>query len=65
MLQVMWWLRLTQLKTYPPDPPEAADFARRAGISQERVERWFDDAIENYQNMGLSEKVGRCRLTPG
>jgi hypothetical protein len=40
VLQVMWWLRLSQLKTYPPDPPEAVDFARRAGISKERVVRW-------------------------
>ena len=31
--QTMWWLRLSQLKTYAPDAGEVRDMARRSGLA--------------------------------
>lgn len=55
--QSMWWLRLSQLKTYPPDALELRDYARRSGLSFERVERWFNDALDYYHALPLVDKA--------
>ena len=55
--QSIWWLRLSQLKTYPPNDSEVRDVARRSGLSTSAVERWFNDALDNYHNLSLADKA--------
>jgi hypothetical protein len=55
--QTMWWRRLSQLKMYAPDAVEIRDYARRSGLSYGTVEKWFNDALEHYHDLPLTEKA--------
>ena len=55
--QTMWWLRLSQLKTYAPDAGEVRDMARRSGLTERTVHRWFADALDHYHGLSLADKA--------
>ena len=53
----MWWLRLSQLKTYAPDAGEVRDMARRSGLAERTVHKWFADALDHYHGLSLADKA--------
>ena len=55
--QSMWWLRLSQLKTYAPDAAEIRDMARRSGLTERTVNKWFVDALDHYHGLSLADKA--------
>ena len=55
--QSIWWLRLSQLKTYPPDAEDVRDIARRSGLTTKAVQKWFADALDHYHNLSLADKA--------
>ena len=55
--QTMWWLRLSQLKTYAPDAGEVRDMARRSGLAERTVHKWFADALDHYHGLSLADKA--------
>ena len=55
--QSIWWLRLSQLKTYAPVDEEVRDIARRSGLSVARVDQWFADMLDEYDNMSLADRA--------
>ena len=55
--QSMWWLRLSQLKTYAPDAGEVRDIARRSGLTEKSVNKWFTDALDFYHALPLADKA--------
>ena len=55
--QAMWWLRLSQLKTYPPGEEEVTDIARRSGLAPGVVDKWFTDALDHYHSLPLADKA--------
>ena len=55
--QSMWWLRLSQLKTYAPDAGEVRDMARRSGLTERTVHKWFADALDHYHGLSLADKA--------
>mmetsp|Transcript_13915 Transcript_13915/g.33638 ORF Transcript_13915/g.33638 Transcript_13915/m.33638 type:complete len:747 (-) Transcript_13915:312-2552(-) len=61
--QAMWWLRLTQLRTYQPEPEEVRDTARRSGLSVAAVDRWFADTLDHYHALSLVDKSRYDRET--
>ena len=55
--QSIWWLRLSQLKTYPPDVDDVRDIARRSGLTTKAVQKWFADALDHYHGLSLVDKA--------
>ena len=50
--QSIWWLRLSQLKTYS-GCRRRARHARRSGLTTKAVQKWFADALDHYHNLSL------------
>jgi len=55
--QSMWWLRLSQLKTYAPEAGDVRDMARRSGLTERTVHKWFNDALDFYHALPLAQKA--------